>query len=384
MAKEIDAILDNFTLEYKERKKKGKKAITFTLLRNDEKDQTVTLPIIDSNEETVPELDDHFFIPAKDMFALAVGMKNKDPVMIHGPTQCGKTTTIHQLAGALEGGIVEIDCTGQTTTEDLLGTWMIAPAKGGNVMVWNDGPALEAFRNGYILVLNEFDMLRPEIAAVLNDSLLSKLRRFSTSSTNSKGKIETERVKEHGNFRLIATCNSRGYGDDDGTYEGIEYMNAATLERFPIKISMTYADPDTEIEIIKDIVEDDLDDEIIKRIVDFGTKVRVLYTTGEIKTIVSTFRLIKWSTYINDLGPDLAFQMCILNHAGKQDGDALRGIYNRMFVGKEDDIARQEIAAIKTAFGCFGQYNSTEPLCQKCKHRDRCSQYTTDLNDSDD
>lgn len=369
----MEVNLDTYEFEYDIDSKGKKKMCKMRLLRNGDPYQTLTMPLVMGKKELIPAFDENFYMPNKDMFTTMSAMANRDPVMIYGPTQCGKTTMIFQVASILEWPVISIDCTGQTSVEDLLGTWMIAPNPkgGGQIMLWKDGDAMEAYRNGYILVLNEFDMLKPEIAAILNDSLLAKMRLFKTSSTNSKGEIAEEIVKEHPNFRLIATCNSRGYGDDDAIYEGIEYLNAATLERFPVKLKMDYVDPETEVCVLTD--KTNIEEVMAQRMVDFGVKARALFNKRETRTMVSTFRLIKWAEYTKDLGPELGYEMVIQNHAAKNDSATLSQIYSRIFHTEAIDMEKIELQRIMDEMPCFGKdYNTNDQLCGECEYKEQC------------
>jgi len=233
------------------------------------------------------------------------------------------------------------------------------------------GVFMDAYEKGYILVMNEFDMYKPEIISGLHDTIFSKKRSFTIKHTTPKGKVVEKTVRRHKNFRVVVTCNSRGYGDDDAIYEGIEHMNAATLERFPVKISMDYVDRDTELEILKEYYPK-LDEDYLDKLTEFAEKARMLFKIRECKTIISTFRLIKWGKYIEEIGPELAFQSCILEHSNKNDFETFRQIYHRLFINEAEDEERSNFAEIIRQYPCFTKFKTGDPICEECEQKDNC------------
>ena len=94
-------------------------------------------------------------------------MHDLDPLYLYGPTGCGKTTLIKQLAARLNYPTFEVTGHGRLEFADLCGH--ISLQKGS--MVYEYGPLPLAMRYGGILLINEADLLSPEVAVGLNGVL---------------------------------------------------------------------------------------------------------------------------------------------------------------------------------------------------------------------
>src|SRR5665213_2573453 len=73
------------------------------------------------------------------------------PVMLTGPTGCGKTRLVEHMGGLLDRPVVTISCHDDLTSSDLVGRFLVS---GGDV-VWKDGPLTRAVREGAICYLDE-------------------------------------------------------------------------------------------------------------------------------------------------------------------------------------------------------------------------------------
>ena len=73
------------------------------------------------------------------------------PVMLKGPTGCGKTRFVEHMAWRLERPLVTISCHDDLTASDLVGRFLIRD----DGTVWQDGPLTRAVREGAICYLDE-------------------------------------------------------------------------------------------------------------------------------------------------------------------------------------------------------------------------------------
>ena len=76
---------------------------------------------------------------------------NKLPVLLKGPTGCGKTRFVEYMAHRLKVPLVTVACHEDLTASDLLGRFLIL----GDETVWCDGPLTTAVRHGGIVYLDE-------------------------------------------------------------------------------------------------------------------------------------------------------------------------------------------------------------------------------------
>ena len=86
------------------------------------------------------------------------------PVMLTGPTGCGKTRLVEHMGALLGRPVVTIGCHDDLTSSDLVGRFMVT---GGDV-VWTDGPLTRAVKAGAICYLDEVVEARHDSLAVLH------------------------------------------------------------------------------------------------------------------------------------------------------------------------------------------------------------------------
>lgn len=86
------------------------------------------------------------------------------PVMLTGPTGCGKTRFVESMGARLGRPVVTISCHDDLTSSDLVGRFTVV---GGDV-IWNDGPLTQAVKNGAICYLDEVVEARHDSLAILH------------------------------------------------------------------------------------------------------------------------------------------------------------------------------------------------------------------------
>lgn len=86
------------------------------------------------------------------------------PLMLKGPTGCGKTRFIEHMAWRLERPLITIACHEDMTAADLVGRYLL-DAEG---TVWKDGPLTEAVRGGAICYLDEIVEARQDTTVVIH------------------------------------------------------------------------------------------------------------------------------------------------------------------------------------------------------------------------
>ncbi|MCP9274941.1 CbbQ/NirQ/NorQ/GpvN family protein [Mycolicibacterium arenosum] len=86
------------------------------------------------------------------------------PVMLTGPTGCGKTRLVEHMGTLLGRPVVTISCHDDLTSSDLVGRFTVT---GGDV-VWTDGPLTRAVKTGAICYLDEVVEARHDSLAILH------------------------------------------------------------------------------------------------------------------------------------------------------------------------------------------------------------------------
>ena len=212
------------------------------------------------------------------------------PLLIKGPTGCGKSRFVEAMAAAVGRPLVTVACNDETTATDLLGRWLV---KGGDT-VWQDGPVTRAVRNGAVLYLDEIAEAREDVIVVLH--ALSDHRR-----TLYVDRID-ETLEAPPAFMMIVSYNP-------GYRRALKEMKPSTRQRF-VSLLFGYPAPDVEAEIV--CAESRVDPAHARRLVTFGGKIRALEELGLTET-VSTRLLVGAGTLMQrGLPPRLACQVAVV------------------------------------------------------------------------
>ncbi|AYH43495.1 CbbQ/NirQ/NorQ/GpvN family protein [Azoarcus sp. DN11] len=112
-----------------------------------------------------PNLDIPFYQPAGDEIdVFEHAWKNRLPLLIKGPTGCGKTRFVAHMAARLGLPLYTVACHDDLTAADLVGRHLI----GDGQTVWCDGPLTRAVREGGICYLDEVVEARKDTTVVLH------------------------------------------------------------------------------------------------------------------------------------------------------------------------------------------------------------------------
>ncbi len=156
---------------------------------------------------------------------------NQLPLLIKGPTGCGKTRFIQHMAAKLGRPLYTIACHDDLTAADLVGRHLI----GDGETYWHDGPLAKAVREGAICYLDEVVEARKDTTVVLHP--LSDDRRI----------LPIERTGEvlHAppEFMLVVSYNP-------GYQNLLKGMKPSTRQRF-VSMRFDYPDTETETQIIQ-------------------------------------------------------------------------------------------------------------------------------------
>lgn len=215
-----------------------------------------------------------WYAPAGDECALfARAYAQRLPVLLKGPTGCGKTRFVEHMAWRLRRPLVTVACHEDLGASDLTGRWLL-DAQGTR---WQDGPLARAARLGAILYLDELAEARPDTTVVIHP--LTDTRRLLPLERCG------ELLRAHPDFCLVASCNPGA-----GTRE----MKSSTRQRF-LALEMDYPAPEREAEIVAH--EGGVPLEMAASLVALGLRTRRLRGAG-LEEGASTRMLVRAATLI--------------------------------------------------------------------------------------
>lgn len=236
-----------------------------------------------------PDVDKNYIFHDESRDLIVWFLGTNEPLYVYGPTGCGKTSCIKQLAARLNYPIFE--ATGHSKLEfpELVGHLTV---KNGS-MEYEYGPLALAIKYGGLFLINEMDLLEPSTAAGLNSVLDGQ----SLCITENGGEL----LKAHPMFRFVATANTNGANDETGLYQGTLRQNIAMMDRFSL-CQMNYPEAKTE-EILLAKYAPKIPTEIRNKMVDYANEVRKLFMGDEearfsansIEITFSTRSLLRWA-----------------------------------------------------------------------------------------
>lgn len=199
------------------------------------------------------------------------------PLLLKGPTGCGKTRFIEYMAWKLDRPLITLACNEDMTAADLVGRWLL-DERG---TVWQDGPLTLAVRHGAICYLDEVVEARQDTTVVIHP--LTDARRLLP--LDRKGEL----VHAHPDFQLVVSYNP-GYQSHS------KDLKPSTRQRFAA-LEFDYPPEDVETDIVAH--EAGVTPHLAARLVDLAQRTRTLRERG-LDEGASTRMLIYAATLIRD------------------------------------------------------------------------------------
>jgi len=191
-----------------------------------------------------------------ELYEAAYGVRM--PVMLKGPTGCGKSRFVEYMAFKLSRPLITVACNEDMTASDLVGRFLLD--KDGTR--WQDGPLTTAARIGAICYLDEIVEARQDTTVVIHP--LTDHRR--TLPLDKKG----EQIRAHPDFQLVISYNP-------GYQSLMKDLKQSTKQRFA-GLDFDYPDAELEAQIVA--VEAGVDRAVAERLVQVAHRARNLKGHG--------------------------------------------------------------------------------------------------------
>ena len=199
------------------------------------------------------------------------------PVMIKGPTGCGKTRFVAHMAARLGRPLITVSCHDDLTAADLIGRHLISEQG----TTWNDGPLTRAVREGAICYLDEIVEARKDTTVVLHP-LTDDRRMLPLERTG-------ELLQAPPEFMLVVSYNP-------GYQNLLKGMKPSTRQRFT---ALQFNFPKAEVEIAVLMRETGCEERLAQRLVGLVNSLRALKDHDE-EEAASTRLLVYTANLIQD------------------------------------------------------------------------------------
>ena len=180
------------------------------------------------------------------------------PVLLKGPTGCGKTRFVEHMAWRLGLPLVTVACHEDLGASDLAGRWLLD----GEGTRWMDGPLALAARHGALCYLDELVEARSDTTVLLHP--LADSRR--TLPLERHGEL----LQAHPDFQLVVSYNP-GYQSLN------KQLKPSTRQRF-VALAFDYPEPEREADIVAR--EGGIDGALALRLVALAQRTRRLVDEG--------------------------------------------------------------------------------------------------------
>lgn len=217
-----------------------------------------------------------FYRPQRQEIALFEhAWRHQLPLMIKGPTGCGKTRFVQHMAAKLGRPLYTVACHDDLTAADLVGRHLI----GEQGTYWCDGPLTRAVRDGAICYLDEVVEARKDTTVVLHP--LTDDRRILPIERTG------ETLTAAPEFMLVVSYNP-------GYQNLLKGMKPSTRQRF-VALSFEFPSPELEHEVL--LGETGIDPEMGERLVRLANALRAL-KDHDLEEAASTRLLVYAATLI--------------------------------------------------------------------------------------
>lgn len=250
---------------------------------------------------------------------------------LHGHTGTGKSTLVEQVCARLQYPLRRVNFDSEITRMDLIGRDVLTRDGDATVSKFEEGILPQAMQTPCVLLCDEIDFVRPDVSYVAQRVLEAEGKLMLMEDG---GRV----VNAHPMFRIMATANTKGQGDEHGMYSGARVQSMAFLERFTSWAQVEYMSRDSRRKLLKAKVTD-LSDKALGWIDQYveehcqafvGSQVMLPISPRGFLSLANSFMFFQ-ATLEPEHAIREAFNMTILDRATEQDKVVLDGIAQRVF-----------------------------------------------------
>ncbi|BAL25449.1 AAA family ATPase [Azoarcus sp. KH32C] len=303
-------------------------------------DSDLKVPAFSSRDDHVPEIDEAYRFNPDVTLAILAGFTRDRRVMVQGLHGTGKSTHIEQVAARLNWPCVRVNLDGHISRLDLVGKDAIVVRDGQQVTEFQEGIVPWALQRPVALIFDEYDAGRPDVMFVIQ-RILERDGKFTLLDQNRV-------IRPHPFFRLFATSNTVGLGNQTGLYHGTQVLNHAQIDRWNIVATLNYLPRDEEVAIVLARVPAKANAQgrrLVEAMVAVADLTRKGFAAGDLSTLMSPRTVITWAENCEIFrNPALAFRLSFLNKCDEVERPIVAEYYQRCFGEELDESWMREAA----------------------------------------
>ena len=239
-----------------------------------------------------------YYLPlADEVEVFQAAYASRLPVLLKGPTGCGKTRFVEHMSWHLDSAradderpdipLLTVSCHEDLTATDMVGRYLLK----GDETVWSDGPLTRAVRTGAICYLDEIVEARKD-TTVLIHSLTDHRRILPIDKTG-------ELLDAHPDFLLVISYNP-------GYQSVLKDLKPSTRQRF-VSLEFDYPDVETErLAVIGERVRN-----LKQHGFEEGVSTRLLIYTGELIAAGIAPRRAATASIVSAISDDASVQEAV-------------------------------------------------------------------------
>ena len=285
----------------------------------------------DGDNPLVPRKDDGYIFNVDNLHDVLWAKENGENAWLTGHTGTGKSTFIAQVCAYTGYMMVRVNMDSAIERPDFVGSMAVTTDDDGNTVTrFKDGILPKAMQQPCVLLLDEIDAVRADIAYVMQPVLEGQPLRLLEDG----GRM----VHPHPDFHICATANTTGAGDSSGMYaSAVKVQSRALINRFSTFVSVGYLNIADEMALVRNAAPD-ISDEAMAMIQDFVITYRQGFHDGTIATPISPRNTTTIGKYVSSIEGRVgatdavrrALNMNVMLTVDEGDAIAVTGIMDRI------------------------------------------------------
>lgn len=280
----------------------------------------------------VPPVDPDYIFRPEELLRVLFAIMTNQRAYLFGHSGTGKTTLVEQVCALLLWPCMRVNFDSEITRMDLIGRDTLNVKDGASASTFIDGILPQAMSGPYVLLCDEMDSVRPDVAYVMQRALEGN----GLLLTEDGGRL----VKPHPMFRMFATGNTQGQGDEHGMYPSCRPQSLALLDRFTVWSEVDYLDANQRSKLVKKKVPT-LDPEHHKMVCQYVTEHLAAFKSAKILQPMSPRGMIALAQAVaifasittgkeTEKAIKRGFGTVVLDRASSSDKAVISGIVDRV------------------------------------------------------